>query len=206
MSKNKNDYFKLMEQQAECCVQAAAFLETLLCSYSAAGLAEKRGEMHNIEHKADEIHHDILTRLSAEFITPIDQEDILRLVQIIDDVTDALDEVVLDCYMFHIDELPDGAAEFSGTVRRCVDTLYHATADLKNFKKLDNIRRLLVDVNTIESEADTAYTEAIHNLFAKETEAKKLIGSMAIYEALESCCDLCEHAADVIEQIIIKNT
>ena len=31
-------------------------------------------------------------------------------------------------------------------------------------------------------------------------------GSKAIYESLENCCDLCEHASDVIEQIIIKNT
>ena len=29
---------------------------------------------------------------------------------------------------------------------------------------------------------------------------------MAVYECLENCCDLCEHAADVIDQIIIKNT
>ena len=80
--------------------------------------------MHNIEHKADEIYHDILTRLSAEFITPIDQEDILRLVQIIDDVTDALDEVVLDCYMFHIDELPDEDQDHYQTMGGFVTALF----------------------------------------------------------------------------------
>ena len=77
---------------------------------------------------------------------------------------------------------------------------------MKNFKKPEALRKLLVEVNTIESDADNIYVEAIHELFEKETESKVLISSKAIYESLENCCDLCERAADVIEQIIIKNT
>lgn len=206
MAKNKNDYFKLIEQQVEVSVQASDFLVKILENYSVEKLAAQRTKMHEIEHSGDEIHHDILTRLSAEFITPIDQEDILRLVQIIDDVTDALDEVVLDCYMYCIDEIPVGAPELAKVVDRCVKALNEAAKELKNFKKPETLRTLLVNVNTIESEADDLYLEAIHNLFVKEADSKKLIGNKAIYESLESCCDLCEHAADVIEQIIIKNT
>ena len=206
MAKIKNDYFKLVEQQVTYCVQASDLLEEILCNYSAQELPAQRAQMHEIEHKADDIHHDILTRLSAEFITPIDQEDILHLVQIIDDVTDALDEVVLDFYMYNIDKMPAGAPELSKIVNRCVKALYEATKEFKNFKKPDKLRSLLVNVNTIESEADDIYVEALHKLFGTETESKVLIGNKAIYESLENCCDLCEHAADVIEQIIIKNT
>lgn len=206
MSKHKNDYFKLAEQQVEYCVKAAEFLEEILCKYSAESLSVQRDKMHEIEHDADEIHHDILTCLSAEFITPIDQEDILSLIQIIDDVTDALDEVVLECYMFHVNDLPVGVPEFSNIVCRCVKALYEAVKELKNFKKSKTLRSMLVDVNTIEGEADTAYAELIHSLFSKETESKKLIGNKAICDCLEECCDLCEHAADIIYQIIIKNS
>lgn len=206
MAKIKNDYFKLTEQQVECCVQASELLEEILCNYSIADLDEQRSKMHDIEHKADEIHHDISTRLSAEFITPIDQEDILHLVQIIDDITDALDEVVLECHMFHINELPADAPGLSKIVNRCVKALHEAVKELKNFKKPETLRSLLVNVNTIEGEADAAHVEAIYNLFGKETDCKKLIGGKAIYECLESVCDLCEHAADVVDQIIIKNT
>ena len=206
MAKHKNDYFKLAEQQVEYCVKAAELLEEILCKYSAEELSAKRGKMHDIEHEADEIHHDILTRLPAEFITPIDQEDILSLIQIIDDVTDALDEVVLECYMFHINDLPSGVPEFSNIVCRCVKALHEAIKELKNFKKSKILRSLLVDINTIEGEADTAYAELIYSLFSKESETKKLVGNKAICESLEECCDLCEHAADIIYQIILKNT
>lgn len=206
MAKVKNDYFKLMEQQMEHCVQAAALLEEILRNFSSENIIVQRDKMHEIEHSADEIHHDILTRLSAEFITPIDQEDILHLVQIIDDVTDALDEVVLEFYMFHIDKMPSEAPELSKIVNHCVKALYEAVKELKNFKKPENLRKMLVEVNTIESDADKVYIEAIHKLFGSESDSKVLIGSKVIYESLEDCCDLCEHAADVIEQIIIKNT
>ena len=78
--------------------------------------------------------------------------------------------------------------------------------ELKSFKKPEKLRSLLVQVNTIEGEADAAYSEAIYKLFGEETDARKLIGGKAVYDCLENCCDLCEHAADVIDQIIIKNT
>lgn len=206
MAKIKNDYFKLVEQQVAYCVQASDLLVNILNNYSPEDLNAQRAQMHKIEQQADEIHHDTLTKLSAEFITPIDQEDIVRLVQIIDDVTDALDEVVLDFYMFHMDKAPVDAPAFSLLVNRCVKALYEAVKEFKNFKKPTALRKLLVNVNDIEGEADQAFVEAIHNLFGTETESKVLIGSKAIYESLENCCDLCEHASDVIEQIIIKNT
>ncbi len=206
MAKSKNDYFELMRTQVACCVEAAQLLESILAEYEKHNPAEERRRIHEIEHHADEIHHDILRRLTAEFITPIDQEDILRLVQIIDDVTDALDEVMLEMYMFHIETLPAGTAGFAAIVSRCVNALAEAVSELKNFKHPETLRGLLVNVNTIEGEADEVFTEAIYTLFSANTDIRALLGGKAIYESLENCCDLCEHAADVIDQIIIKNT
>lgn len=206
MARNKNDYFKLIEEQVGVCVEAAEFLEHVLCNYSAGSIDAQREEMHKIEHKADELQHDILTRLSSEFITPIDQEDILHLVQIIDNVTDALDEVVMDFYMYCVEEMPAFVPEVVKIVNRCVKSLHDAVKELKNFKRPDKLRNLLVEVNSIEGEADEAFVRAIRSLFSSETSCKVLISNKSIYESLENCCDLCEHAADIIEQIIIKNT
>ena len=206
MAKKTNEYFLLIEQQAAICVEAAALLENILTEYSAAGMAVRRVEMHAVERRADGICHDIRNRLSAAFITPIDQEDILHLVQLIDDITDALDEVVLELYMFDIKRIPDAAPMLGGKVDECVKALYAAGAELKNFKKPELLRQHLIDVNTHEGEADEIYTEAIHKLFVTETDFRTLLGARGIYDSLEECCDLCEHAADIIEQIIIKNT
>lgn len=206
MAKKNNDYFALIQKQTSYCVEASNLLEEILCKFHGESVNAYRSQMHEIEHTADEVHHDILRKLSTEFITPIDQEDILRLVQIIDDITDALDEVIMDVYMYHIDTIPAGTGELSKIVNRCVKALHEATGELKNFKKPEKLRELLIRVNDIEIEGDTAYTDAIYRLFGSTSDGKTLLGAKAIYEGLESCCDLCEHAADVIEQVIIKNT
>lgn len=206
MAKKTNEYFLLIEQQAAICVEAAALLENILTEYSAAGMAVRRVEMHAVERRADGICHDIRNRLSATFITPIDQEDILHLAQLLDDVTDALDEVALECYMFRLAELPAGAPAFAGLTRRCVGKLCEAAIELRNFRSSGRLRALLAEVNTLEEQADDAYATAIHDLFAEDAAPRTLIAGKAIFDCMEACCDLCGHAADVMDQIIIKNT
>ncbi len=206
MAKKTNEYFLLIEQQAAICVEAAALLENILTEYSAAGMAVRRVEMHAVERRADGICHDIRNRLSAAFITPIDQEDILHLAQLLDDVTDALDEVALECYMFRLAELPAGAPAFAGLTRRCVGKLCEASIELRNFRSSGRLRALLAEVNTLEEQADDAYATAIHDLFAEDAAPRTLIAGKAIFDCMEACCDLCGHAADVMDQIIIKNT
>ena len=186
MAKKTNEYFLLIEQQAAICVEAAALLENILTEYSAAGMAVRRVEMHAVERRADGICHDIRNRLSAAFITPIDQEDILHLAQLLDDVTDALDEV--------------------GLTHRCVGKLCEAAIELRNFRSSGRLRALLAEVNTLEEQADDAYATAIHDLFAEDAAPRTLIAGKAIFDCMEACCDLCGHAADVMDQIIIKNT
>lgn len=206
MAKKRNDYFELIKTQTSYCVEAANLLEEILGKFDVSKISEYRTQMHEIENKADEIHHDILSKLSVEFITPIDQEDILHLVQIIDDIADAIDEVILDMYMYHIDTISEKTVELSKAVNKCVKALDEAAVELKNFKKPSALRELLIKVNDIEIEADQIYTEAIYELFGSDAGEKTLVGRKAVYEGLEDCCDLCEHAADVIAQVIIKNT
>lgn len=206
MAKKTNNYFELIKKQSSYCVQAASLLEEIITRFTPDSIGAYREQMHAIEHTADGVHHSILNSLSTEFITPIDQEDILRLVQIIDDITDAIDEVILDIYMYRVEHIPSGTAALAGAVTRCVCALDEAASELKSFKKPDTLRARLVKVNDIEGEADELYSQAIYELFGTQSDAKTLIASHAIYEGLEDCCDLCEHAADVIEQVIIKNT
>lgn len=206
MAKIKNDYFKLLEEQINCSVQAAELLESIICNYDNIKLDAEKDRMHQIEHQADEIHHLISNKLATEFITVLEQEDFLQISHLIDDITDEIDEAVMEFYMYHIAKTPAKAYELSKIVNRCVKALQAVVADLRNFKKSDKLFELIKDVSSIETEADNVYVEGIHTLFASDVEYKTLVGHKAIYESLENCCDLCEQAANIIEQIIIKNT
>ncbi len=206
MAKIKNDYFKLIENQVDHCVKAADYLEQILANYDPALIPEQRKKMHEIEHSADLVHHDITRKVAIEFITPIDQEDIVQLVHMIDEITDALDEVVAECYIYHIDKLPPFVSEFMGVIKRCVQALRAAAGEFKNFKKPEILRPLIIKVNDIESDGDAIYEEAMHKLFGSDIGHRELLTYKIFYDSLENCCDLCEEAADIMEQIMMKNT
>jgi len=206
MARVKNDYFTFMEEQAVASAEASKLLKDIIENFSVEELPRQKAKMHEIEHKADKMEHDIIVKLSTEFITPIDQEDIIRLVQLNEDITDIIDEVVQELYMYHITYAPKGAAELAKLVDECVNTLKEAVTKLRYFKKPETIRPILDKVTEIEEAADKVYADVVHELFMNETDPRVLIGHKEIYGSLESCCDLCDHASDIIDQIIIKNT
>ena len=57
-----------------------------------------------IEHKADEITHDIINLLNKSFITPFDREDIYQLIHEFDDIIDLLENTIHNIYLY---EVPD---------------------------------------------------------------------------------------------------
>ena len=204
--KQKIDYFKMMQEQIALSAKAAKLLNQMLTNYRPEDADNNRILMHKIEHDGDEVRHDALRHLSREFITPIERDDILQLVQIIDDVTDAIEDVAIYLYMYNVTALPANALVMCALVERCVDALQKSIGELHNFKRSDTLKPLLVEVNDVESEADDAYLEAMRDLFTMEQTPTAYHGIKAIYDALESCCDLCERAADVIENVVMKNT
>ena len=139
MARRKNDYFKLMEEQVSYCVQASELLENILANFSVETINFEREKMHEIERAGDEIYHDIVTKLTSEFITPLDQEDILRLVQLIDTITDAVDEVVQNFYMYNVTKVTPDAVALSKLANKCIKAFAEVVSEMKNFKKPEGV-------------------------------------------------------------------
>jgi uncharacterized protein Yka (UPF0111/DUF47 family) len=51
-------------------------------------------EISSLEHRGDEIIHEIFTRLNQTFITPIDPEDIHNISSALDNVLDGIEDTV----------------------------------------------------------------------------------------------------------------
>lgn len=206
MTKKNRDYFVLLKKQMSCCIEAAGLLETLLSGTSAADADACRGRVRGLGAAAAALYQDILRGLSTEFITPIDQEDILRLSQSVAELMDALAKAFVDVQIYHIGQLPEHSAELSRSMAACVYALLEAMEELKNFKKPELLRAKLLRVKVRRSEAEDIYTDAVCALFARMKDCRLLLGSKALYDSLQSCCVLCGRTAALMEQIIIKNT
>src|ERR1700690_689132 len=57
-----------------------------------------------LEHEADDVTHEIVTRLDRTFITPFDPEDIHELASRLDDIMDRIDSTARRARIFRVDE------------------------------------------------------------------------------------------------------
>ncbi len=64
------------------------------------------------------------------------------------------------------------------------------------------ITESLVQINSMENQADDMFDMSIERLFATEPDAKEVIKKREIYQVMEIATDKCEDAANVIESII----
>ena len=97
--KKKKDYFfESFVELANYAKEAFLILEEGLKDFNASKAEELKNNVHLVEHKADLDKREIEEKLAKEFITPIDREDIFLLLDKIDDITDAIDEISYKLY------------------------------------------------------------------------------------------------------------
>ena len=58
----------------------------------------------------------------------------------------------------------------------------------------------------MEEEGDALYVNGVKDLYQNCKDPIELMVWTEIYNRLEKCCDKCEHVADDIENIVMKNS
>lgn len=160
-------------------------------------------QLKDIEHRGDDMTHNILTKLNQTFITPFDREDIYRLASSLDDVLDFVYAAGVRLVMYKITAAPEPATILAEIVVKQSDQLTTALARLG--KKNDNVLENCVEINRLENEADGVARAAIAVLFEKEKDPISLIKLKELYEVLETATDKAEDAANVLEGVVLKS-
>lgn len=115
--KNSNSYFDTFVELIEYSCKAADYLYNAVTNFDKSTLSDKIRELHLIEHTADRAKHDMMQKLSADFITPIEREDIIELSHTIDDITDALEDILRRMYMYDVKSMREDAKEFCSIIK-----------------------------------------------------------------------------------------
>lgn len=206
--KRKNDvnYFDAFVQLVQYSCQAANLLNDIMNNFKAEELSKKMKEMHAIEHAGDEARHAIVKRLSREFITPIEREDIMAMSDAIDNVTDTIEDVLMRMYMYNVTSVRHHAVELTAVIVKCCNALKTALDEFHNFRKSQKLHNLIIEINFQEEEGDRLYTEANRELFTSNSDFREVAAWETTFHYLEKCCDSCEDVADVIESVIMKNS
>ena len=173
------------------------------CVQGGKGLDAAAARISDLEHKGDEIIHDIYKRLNETFITPIDPEDIHSLASHLDDVLDYIEDVAYRIQAYKIDSSSPTVVALCEVILQCSMSLERA------FQAMQEDRSVLehcVEVNRLEEVADQRARQAVRDLFDNEKDAVKIIKLKEVYELLEAVTDRCEDVADVLQNVAVKNS
>ncbi len=196
-------FFDLFDKQAENIVQAATFYKKLVDE--AAFTPENVRAMHEREHYGDELTHTIINTLNETFITPFDREDILALANHMDDIIDGLYMITNRFCLYKIQNPSTPSKKLAAVLAQSAQALQKALASLRHKKQMKETLRQCVEINRLENEADVIRDEAISYLFEHEKNPVMVIKQKELYEEAEKVTDYCEHLANVVESILVKN-
>jgi uncharacterized protein len=157
-----------------------------------------------LEHEADQITHEVVTRLDRVFITPLDREDIHLLASRLDDVIDLIDGTAHRVQLYRAGEAPSGAILLAEIVIQATEALEVAVRSLEKNKD-QTVLAACAEVKRLEEEGDSVYHEWVAKLFDGHPDALVVIKWKEIYDTLEKTLDHMEDAGNVLESISIKH-
>lgn len=199
-------YFENFIEAADCACRAANYLVECLSGYELSRIKEMLATMHEIEHEADEKKHEMSSALAKAFVTPIDWEDLADISHNIDEVTDCIEEVLQQCYVWQVTAIPSEAVEFAKHIVSCCTMMKDMLGEFENFKKPGKLHDMIIELSHAEEVCDVFYLEASLSARDRCGDVLELITWRRIYDRMENCADACEHVGDCVDTVVMKNT
>lgn len=197
-------FYSLFESVADTVHKMGITLQEMVYEADEDKRASLLAQIENMEHKNDDMTHNIFTELGRNFITPFDREDIHQLATALDDIADYIYSSAKKINFYKINPNDTGIHKLTELILQGSVEIKKAVHGLRDMKNLREMTESLVKINSIENQADDVFDMSIEMLFSKENDFKEVIKKREIYQVLEIATDKCEDAANVIESIVIK--
>ena len=194
-------FFGLFEESAANVLRAAELLDEMLRSFP-----DTHGCARAIllcEQEGDRITYDIIQRLNSTFVTPIDREDILELASGLDDIVDLTEEVADYLGLYRIEAPMEQAQRLAHILMEACRKINEAVPRMRGFKDVTHYTN---EIHRLETDGDRVTREAVASLFDTGIDPMVVIRWKDIFERLEEAVDATEHIANVIANIVVKNS
>lgn len=202
-SPKEDKFYTLFINNAEIAHEAAIMLNEYVGDISKKqelliGLKEtkKRGDLKVRE---------IIEELNKTFLTPFDREDIYAIAKEMDSLIHYIERSASRFDMFNVVTLRNGTKELSEMI---VNITFQQVEMMKNFSKMNKNGLVIAkvqEIDKIEDEGDTVSRSAIKILFSENVEAIEVIKWRELYKLLENTLDACQHVANLVEGVVMKN-
>ncbi len=197
-------FFQYFEQQGQKTVEGCrAFLDMV---ESPGDVTAQAKRISDIEHECDKITHSVVAQLRTTFITPLDRNDIYRLITKMDDVMDFVEAAAERIALYDITKMTKEVCDLGRVLLSSAERVLEAVVGFNNLKKPELILEKCVEINRLENEADALLRGTLAKLFREEKDPITIMKWKEIYELLETATDRCEDVANIIEGVVLENS
>ncbi len=203
--KKSNYYFDSFPKLAHFPVECGEMILSFLREFDPSKEEEIKNEVHLIEHQADNLKHEVTEKLLKEFMTPIDREDIYELLRLIDNVTDAIEEISLRLFLYNVQEVPSQFIELTEVTVNCMKETENCLSHIYDYLNSDVFKPLVDKVVKLEEKSDEIYISCVHALYAKEKDLRRLYVHETLYGLMEDVSDRCREVCRFVNNIALKN-
>ncbi|GAB5099915.1 DUF47 domain-containing protein [Caballeronia sp. LP006] len=196
-------FFEIFNAHAKCIIDASRELELLIDNLDEAEVHKQN--VQTAEKRADKLTHETIDLLHKTFITPLDRDEIHKLITTMDDILDLMEDVATAISLYDVRAVTSEASQLAHICTATCLRVQKAVELLADMKRASEILKICEEIDRLESDADRVLRSAMSKLFREEDDVKTLIKLKAIYELLETITDKCEDVANIIEGIVLEN-
>lgn len=203
------EFFDCFEKAAQNALHSAELLANC-AKQNSFGDFQRVAAISEAEHVGDKITHDTLDRLEQTYITPIDRDDIHRLITRLDDVVDTIDAIAQRMMYYKIAQISEKFQSQCQVLVKAVQSMGAAVAALRYMKDRrkqpgEPIEQLIIAVHTAEEEGDTIHNKFLGELFELGLDPFQVIKWKELHELVEQAIDYCDDVACMVHGIVLKN-
>ena len=206
----EGNFFELFNEHGQRIAEGARSFLAMVQHYGEPLAREKHSsEVIGAERAADRVTAAVHRLLHRSFITPIDRDQIHRLINAMDDVLDLLQDSSEVMSLYDLQHLSPEVEQLSEISVRCCERVQHVVSLLPRLRDPATSEAALKtceEIDQLESDADRVMRGAMSRLFREEPDTRQLIKLKAVYEHLESISDCCEDVANIIEGIVLEHS
>jgi predicted phosphate transport protein (TIGR00153 family) len=199
----ETSFFDFFEQHARLTVTGIAEFLSMVSDADHVDVQAKR--IKEIEHETDVITHRCVEALHTVFITPLERDDIYRLITRMDDIMDFVEAAAERIALYEVTRMTPDIVDLTETLCSAAKEVEEALIGLRDLKNPDRILARCVNINRLENEADAILRRALARMFKQVRDPIEIIKWKEIYENVESATDRCEDVANIIEGVVLDN-
>jgi len=197
-------FFELFEKHSSTAIEAARTLSELLSHLDQ--LPQLALRLEEYEHRCDTYTHMTIDLLHKCFVTPLDRDEIVRLISSLDDVVDGLHLVVKRMQLYEINEVPETMARFGEVLVQGVERIAEMVRLIPAMKDEERIRRLGEQIHELENQGDQLFIQGISQSLKKyQNDALMFVKFKDLYEILEMATDRVEDVSNIVEGIFLEH-